>query len=252
MNKLKTCGKLKPIRSGIHDVWNAFMVEGADFGTNSNDIPFCPTTAKAIPKRIVDWDEARKIYSEAIARHDNRFHYDAFVCFFVDDRKFSNECSESEKGYNIWREYLFVLKVLRHFAGAITPDFSLCQDFPHPIKIYNVYRMRAYGFWLGKNGIPIINGVRWGTSETYNYVFDGLPHNSVLCIGTSGGSPRKLVDRDRFEAGLQELINRLHPHTILVYGSANYRCFDTLRQNGITIIEYPSRTARVFEGRRRV
>ncbi len=250
MNKRKNYGKLIPIRNGIHDVWNAFMVEGADFGTNTNDIPYCPTTATVIPKKIIDWDEARKMYSDAIARHDYHFHSDAFVCFFIDDRKFSNEQSSSEKGYNIWREYRFVLKVLRHFAGAITPDFSLCQDFPYPIKIYNVYRMRAYGYWLGKNGIQIINGVRWGTSETYSYAFDGLPQNSILCIGTSGGSPRKLVDRDRFAAGLHELIKRLHPHTLLVYGSAKYACFKVLQQSGINIIEFPSRTARVFEGRR--
>lgn len=36
-------------------------------------------------------------------------------------------------------------------------------------------RMRAYGYWLGKNGIPVINNIRWGTPETFEYCFEGIP-----------------------------------------------------------------------------
>ena len=136
---------------------------------------------------------------------------------------------------------------MRHFEGAITPDFSICQDFPEPVKIYNIYRMRAYGYWLGKQGIAVINNCRWGTLETFNYVWDGLPSDDILCIGTVGGSPRKLIDRTRFEDGLQETVLRKSPKILLTYGSANYSCFEILRKKGIEIVSYPSRTARVFE-----
>ena len=37
------------IRNGCVDMWNAFMVQGADFVLES-DIPVCPCTANAIPK----------------------------------------------------------------------------------------------------------------------------------------------------------------------------------------------------------
>ena len=77
----------------------------------------------------------------------------------------------------------FVLEVLRHFAGAITPDFSTYQDFPEPLKIYNTYRMRVYGYWLGKDGIAVYNNARWGTPETWCYCYDGLPNDSVICVG---------------------------------------------------------------------
>ena len=141
--------------------------------------------------------------------------------------------------------------MLRHFAGAITPDFSTYQDFPEPLKKYNVYRMRVFGYWLGKNGIAVVNNCRWGTQETWKYCWDGIPKNSVICIGTVGGSPRKLVDRKRFEEGLEELVRVLQPHTILIFGSANYPCFDRLGAQGINVIAYPGNTASAFNKRRR-
>ena len=52
---------------------------------------------------------------------------------------------------------------------------------------------------------------------------------------------------DGFEEGLEELVRVLTPHTILVYGSANYPCFDQLFERGIRVISYPSHTASAFE-----
>ena len=46
-------------RSGCKDIWNAFMAEGARFGPH--DIPFCPTTAQAIPARQVTWEDCINI-----------------------------------------------------------------------------------------------------------------------------------------------------------------------------------------------
>ena len=81
-------------------------------------------------------------------------------------------------------------------------------------------------------------------------IWDGISDNSIVCIGTVGGSPRKLIDRKRFEEGLEELVRVRNPHTILVYGSASYPCFDKLIDHGIKVISYPSRTASAFERRR--
>ena len=77
-----------------------------------------------------------------------------------------------------------------------------------------------------------------------------IQKNSVVCIGTVGGSPRKYVDRDRFENGLHEMVRALQPHTIIVYGSANYPCFDKLIDQSLKVVAYPSHTASAFEKRR--
>lgn len=230
-------------RTGCKDVWNAYMCEGADFSRSNHDIPFCPTTASVFPKRMIIWEEAKRIYKYEIDQGNEEFFCDAFVCWYVDDYKFDGP-------HGIWHDSASVLRVLCHFAGAITPDFSTYQDFPEPIKMYNTYRMRAYGYWLGKNGIAVINNVRWGTPETWKYCWDGIPKNSMVCIGTVGGSPRKLIDRDRFETGLHELVRVLKPHTVVVYGSANYACFKELVDHGIKVVAFTGNTASAFEKRR--
>ena len=111
--------------------------------------------------------------------------------------------------------------------------------------------MRLLGFWLGRNGIAVINNVRWGTSETYQYCFDGIQKESVVAIGTVGGSPRKLVDRSRFNNGINYMVELLCPRVIIVYGSANYECFKNLENSGIKVFSYPSKTNRAFEGVRK-
>ena len=176
-------------RPGCKDVWNAHMTVGAIFC--AYDIPYCPTTAKEIPLDIITWEEAKTIYKAQIAKKDYEFRCDDYVCFYMDDCKF-----DGPRG--IWHDYKYALKVLCHFKGVITPDFSTYQDFPEAIKIYATYRMRAYGYWLGKNGISVINNVRWGTEESYDYCFEGIPHDSIVAIGTVGGSPRRLADQRRF------------------------------------------------------
>ena len=233
---------IKAQRSGCRDVWNAFMCEGARFTVY--DIPFCPTTATRLPQAIIPWDEAKHLYKNALARGEADFHYPAFVCWYMDDYKF-----DGPRG--IWHDSAHALKVLRHFDGAITPDFSTYQDFPAPWKYFNTYRMRTFGYWIGKNGVAIINNVRWGTPESWWYCFNGIPAESIVAIGTAGGSPRELKDRKRFEDGLDEMMKRLRPHTIVVYGSANYPCLDKLIDQGVRVVSYQSQTAEAFERRRR-
>ena len=217
------------------------MCEGAVFSTN--DIPNCPTTAAEPPVGIITWEEAKRLFKNAQRRKDEQFYSPVFVCWYIDDYKFDGP-------HGIWHDSNYVLKVLRHFAGAITPDFSTYQDFPEPLKIYNTYRMRTFGYWLGTNGIAVINNCRWGTRETWRYCWDGIPKNSMICIGTVGGSPRKRCDRRRFEEGLEELIRVCCPHTVLVYGSAYYSCLTSLQEKGIRVIAYPGSTAVAFEKRR--
>ena len=229
------------IRSSCKDVWNAFMADGANFGPH--DIPFCPTTATSLPRDQLTWDEARSIYHKHVKKKEYDFYVDAFINWYTDDYKFDNS-------QGIWSNYNKALEIIRHLAGIITPDFSTYQDFPEPIKLYATYRMRTFGYWAGKEGVHVINNVRWGTEETYSYCFEGISVNSIVCIGTVGGGPRKLENRVRFEKGLFKMVEVLHPHTILVYGSANGECFDILRKQGINIVSYPSKTARDFERRK--
>jgi hypothetical protein len=230
-------------RAGLKDIWNAFMVERADF--SANGIPFCPTHMdNRFPTKIVTFSEAEAIHRRVI-RKNPHYRFDAYVCFYEDDYKFDGKRS------SIWLYPSRAYCLLKHFEGIITPDFSTYQDFPEPLKLFNTYRMRAFGYWYGEIcHRKVINNVRWGTEETWRYCFDGIEAHSVVAIGTVGGSPKKLIDRKRFEKGLDEMVGRLLPNAIIVYGSANYPCFSEIRKKGVKILSYPSATASYFERRK--
>ncbi|MBQ2173524.1 MAG: DUF4417 domain-containing protein, partial [Alphaproteobacteria bacterium] len=99
------------------------MVSGAKF--SANDTPFCPTTAAALPERIITYKEAKEEYRRQLRKGSKEFTSDAFVCFYEDDHEFDSI-------FGIWFRSGQAYKILRHFAGIITPDFSLYQDFPLP------------------------------------------------------------------------------------------------------------------------
>jgi hypothetical protein len=230
------------IRKGCVDVWNAYMVKGADFVLGS-DIPICPCTAIDIPRELISYVNAKHIH-EINRKKDPDYHVDAFVHFYYDDYKFEGP------RVSVWLYPDKVLEILRHFSGVITVDFSTNADFPDPIKRYNTYRMRALGRWLGVNGIPVINNVRWGTEETWGYCFDGIPYNSIVAIGTVASEIDEIVNRPDFDTGLFKMVDLLRPHTIIIYGSANYDCFRALKDMGIKIVEFPSDMNKAFMERK--
>lgn len=229
---------LKATRAGIVDIWNAFMLVDASYDVH--DIPFCPTTAKQIPKRLISWPEARRLHKRAIRRGDKEYRVSAFVHFYVDDIKFDG--ARSGIWLFPWRAY----EVIRHFDGIITPDFSMCQDFPEPLKLFAVYRMRAFGHWVGALGIGVVNNVRWGTSETWDYCYAGIKKHTVVAIGTVASGLRKKTNVPLFEDGFFEMISRLKPSALIVYGSSSYDCFKTVEDMGIKVYQFDSDTSTAF------
>lgn len=220
---------LKIIRAGCKDNWNAFMVKGAEF--TENDIPICPTTAIQIPRNIISYMQAKTLYNKF--KHQKNFFVEDFVHFYIDDYKFDGK-------NGIWTDWGKALKILKHFGGIITPDFSTNSDFPEPFKIFNTYRMRAFGYWYGiLKGGSVINNVRWGNEETFKYCFDGIPKNSIVAVGTVASGLKKLENRKLFSVGFEKMLEVLTPKIILVYGSDNYEFFDKVR-NKIQIVHFQS------------
>jgi hypothetical protein len=232
----------KLIRKGCEDIWNAFMLDNAKF--SPHDIPYCPTyLPNGLPKKLISFVNAKTLYNKECQKGNHNFHVDAFIHFYIDDQKFDGKRS------SIWLYPEKALAIIKHFAGIISPDFSTYADFPDPLKRYNTYRMRTFAYWCYTQKIPVINNVRWGTEETWEYCFDGIEKNSIIFIGAVASGLHMLCNRPRFEKGLDELVKRVNPHTIIVYGSANYDCFDRLKSSGIQIIEFPSDTSLSFASR---
>ena len=228
------------IRAGCEDVWNAFMVRAAKWSVN--DIPLCPTTAKVIPENVISFAEAKTLCNKHKKVGEMDFFVNVFVHFYIDDQKFDGKRS------GIWFDYIKAVEILQHFAGIITPDFSTYADFPEPLKIYNTYRMRAFGYWYGTLlWNAAINNVRWGTEKTFKYCFDGIEKNSIVAIGTVASNLRNSADLKIFSAGFEKMLEVLSPHTIIVYGSDKYPCFDDVREK-IKIVHFRSETDLALRG----
>lgn len=216
------------------DMWNAFMVNNASFDVGS-DMPICIST-NIVPESYITYDEALSIYKKEMLKKNLNFHINSFIVFYIDDQKFDG------KRTSIWTYPNRALKVIRHFAGIITPDFSTYADFPDAIKRYNTYRMRAFGCWMNSLNIPVINNVRWGTYETWSYCFSGIPEGSTVAIGSVASGIKRLNNRPLFEEGFKKMVLIIKPKRIIIYGSANYPFIQDLRKQGIEIISIPSKT----------
>jgi hypothetical protein len=241
--KKNTVLKTAPInRAGLADIWNAYMVKEADF--SEHDIPLCPSTATKVPTRLIGYDEAKTIHRKMLTSGNIDYHVNAFIHFYIDDSKFDG------KQTSFWLYPEKTIEILKHFDGLIVPDPSTYADFPDPLKRWNYYRMNAFGFWTASQGYEVISNVRWNTPDTWDYCFDGNPRNSILCLGTVASSLRYKSNYDLFAEGLLKMYEILTPHTLIVYGSSNYPCFDVLKDQGVKIVTFKSRTCDYYERRK--
>ena len=225
-------------RKGCMDMWNAEFLSNANY-TEGNDIPICFQCNGNIPVDLISYDDALALHKKLIKK-DINYHINKYVHFYIDDQKFDG------KEKSIWLHIKELIELLRHFDGIISPDFSANADFPDPVKRNNIYRMRAVDYICQNNNIPVIHNVRWGTDETWSYCFDGIPLNGIIAIGTVASGINKIQNRPYFESGFLKTIELLKPHTIIIYGSANYEIFIKAREAGINIVAFPSKTSLAF------
>lgn len=225
-------------RKGSEDIWNASFLEGAAY-TEGNDIPICHKCTGTVPEDLIAYDDAKMLHKKLYRKNPN-YYVNKYVHFYIDDQKF-----DGKRG-SIWKHPEKLIDLLRHFAGVISPDFSTYADFPKYVKGYNFYRMRAFDFIFQKHGIPVIHNVRWGTSETWSYCFDGIPINGIIAIGVVASGINKVVNRKYFKDGFLKVIELLKPTTIIIYGSDNYDIFDEARTMGINIVAFPSETCLAY------
>lgn len=201
-----------------YDVFHSFLVDTADY-EGYFELPVIKTS-NLIPEKLVS-------FSKAMSKSWKDF--DCWVMFYEHDVRF-------ERLWNNPRKYL---RRLKKFRGIIAPDFSLYRNMPLVIQMWNTYRGRALAHWLQKNGIEVIPNVRFNDERTYAFCFDGIEKNKTVAVGTHGCIKRR-IDKDYFKDGLAELVKRLSPKTIIVYGAAPDDIFKKYKDMGINIMPFES------------
>lgn len=215
------------MKTDKNTVYKSFLVKNAEY-SGFFELPKINTT-HTLPQKIIP-------FSKAMCSSFTDF--DCFVHFYEDDIRF-------ERIWNNPRQYLNKLK---KFKGIISPDFSMYRNMPLCMQMWNTYRGRALANWLSGNEIQIIPNVRFGDERTYLFCFEGIEKNKTVSVGTHGCIQHK-KDREYFKKGLAELVKRLKPQTIVVYGQAPDDIFKEYKDIGINILQFESE---ILKSRRQV
>lgn len=201
-----------------YDVFHSFLVEKADYD-GYFELPKIRTSSQ-LPDRVIT-------FSKAMARTWNDF--DCWVMFYEHDVNFER----------LWHNPKQYLAKLKKFKGIISPDFSLYRNMPLCMQMWNTYRGRAIAVWLQNNGVEIIPNVRFNDERTYEFCFEGIEKFKTVAVGTHGCIKNR-IDKDYFKDGLAEMVRRLSPRTIIVYGAAPDDIFKKYRDASINIMPFES------------
>lgn len=129
------------------------------------------------------------------------------VHFFVDDYQF----------LRLWTNPDAYLGMLGRFQAVCTPDFSTYTDFPKAVQIFNHYRKHWCGAYWQEHGVHVIPTISWSDEDSFDWCFDGEPEGGVVAVSSVGtqNDPRC---RHLFEVGFDEMVRRLSPSQIIMYG----------------------------------
>lgn len=201
-----------------YDVFNSFLVRDAEY-SGYIELPKIKTSEK-LPSELI-------AFSKAMSKSCTDF--EKWVMFYEHDVNFER----------LWHNPRQYLNKLKKFKGIISPDFSLYRNMPLCMQMWNTYRGRALAVWLQNNGAEIIPNVRFNDERTYEFCFDRVEKFKTVAVGTHGCIKGK-TDKEYFKLGLAELIKRLSPKTIIVYGAAPDDIFKKYKDIGINIIPFES------------
>lgn len=170
--------------------------------TGEYDIP----TVKGI--KLKDLNSAKLLgFNYATNPKNMEEHGNSMIHFFLPD-------SNIERVWNRPDDYT---PVFNQYKALIQPDFSQYVGMPKAMLIWQHYRRMWLAQYYQDRGLRVIAAPCWSDEDSFEYCFDGMPKHSCLCISSVGCVQNALV-RTRFNAGLQETINRLEPSQLIIYG----------------------------------
>ncbi len=129
------------------------------------------------------------------------------VHFFLDDYQFER----------VWSRSADYIELLKKFKFVCSPDFSLYTDHPKAVQMYNHFKKQWVSAYWEHFGIKVIPTICWSDNKSYEWCFDGVPKNSTVAISTKG-TQIDTQAKERFLAGYYQMLKRLEPKQILLFG----------------------------------
>ena len=102
------------------------------------------------------------------------------------------------------------------YGCLLSPDFSMYTDFPVAVQIMQAYKRHWVARFWQELGFTVIPTICWSTPASYEWCFDGEPHNSIVAVANIGCT-RKPEVKALFDLGYSEMLKRLKPSKILFF-----------------------------------
>ena len=153
----------------------------------------------------------------------------------------------------LWNHPLKKVGLFQSFAAVCSPDFSVYPSMDINEIRHNIFMSR----WLGKTwqnyGCKVIPTVVWALPDTYDLCFEGIEQGSVVAISTLGCHS----NIDEFISGFKQMMVRINPSLIIVYGKMikgmfgtfiNFKYVDGFKQKGEQLSLFNDKIFTIKEG----
>lgn len=114
-----------------------------------------------------------------------------------------------------WSDPFKYIPILQTAMAVGTPDFSVYPTMsPYEIS-HNVYKGRWLGCFWQTYACTAIPTIQWALPDTYDICLSGVEYGSIVMISTVGCADYI----GEFMQGYEEMMIRINPQLIIVYGS---------------------------------
>lgn len=187
---------MKKRKTVFDDGFQAYLTEGAVLVGDCGIPMLMDLKNTQIPRDVVP-------FSKLNTNKDKR----KYVHFYLHDKEFSTVLTATTR-------YLDRLKL---YDGVITPDCTMLIGQSPCLQQANTYMNRAVGFFLQKNGIPVIPNIRWSDESSFEYCFLGVPKGSIVSVSTHG-CLKSSEQKQMFKTGMAAMLEEIEPQAVLVHG----------------------------------
>ena len=123
------------------------------------------------------------------------------VHFFIDDYQFER----------VWNSPCKYVDILKDFACVIAPDFSMFDDMPVAMQIWNLYRSMYLAKLFEVSGVNVIANLMWSGEV---FITDIYSKNSTVAVSSIGVRNKK-----EFKQALKKMLKAVKPYKVLYFGA---------------------------------
>lgn len=117
----------------------------------------------------------------------------------------------------LWYNFEAFQRYFLNYMCIGQPDYSLYLDTPTALQISNTWRSHVMAYAIQEIGTPVIPAPSWSNTPSYQFCFDGYEKGGVVLISTIG-THRNELSRFFFKNGFLEMLKRLNPDLVILYG----------------------------------